>query len=574
MRKQFINGYALLIGVNDNINPTWALPDVEKDVKALHNVLINPERCAYPPEHVKVILRKDATRQNILEEIDRLKDKIDKDTSGNATAVVFYSGHGYTDEGQPPNYYLIPYDIKVDAYKSSALRAEDFAEAINSLKPKRLFVVLDCCRSGGMGVKSINGIKDVKGIPVYSQSAVSVHLFAPGAKTVSPKEGVKGLELLNQGSGRAVLSSSQGDQNSYLRKDGTMSIFTYHLIEAITGHAQPEEGAKEVLVSDVMSYVWRKVPASAKAEYNEMQEPDYQVSGNFPIALLLGGRGITKGLSAPDPLTSVERKIAISNNQINTGGGAYIRGNVKIEGGDFIGRDKIIRGDEIHGDKISGDKISVGNISGKDIAFGKGSKIIHKRVGKQIKQSGGKNIHGNQIQVAGNGQASINTGIGGENVRIDSVTIYQGTKPSIEKGETGEQHEHAIEEKLRLDVASPRRALVNEPFDVVIAVRQPDAPLLKVVDLDQVVSENGSIFRTQGSEIIKYRIEVIGAGFQITPKSYLLKLSPKTNSQPIAFQVIGKKTGKRSLFVTAYQQDGTLAVQTRINIKVNVAVLK
>jgi uncharacterized caspase-like protein len=269
MAKQFTNGYALLIGVNENINPTWALPDVEKDVTALKNVIIHPERCAYLPDNVKVILGKDSTRQNILEELKWLKKKINADTSKNATAVVFYSGHGHRDESKSPQYYLIPYDVDVDAFKSSALRAEDFADAINNLKPKRLFVVLDCCRSGGMGIK---------GITAYRQSAVPAHLFNSEAKAVSPRNGAKGLEVLTRGSGRAVLSSSQGEQYSYLRIDRTMSIFTYHLIEALTGHAQPKEGAKEVLVSDVMSYVWRKVPESAKAEYNEMQEPDYQVS--------------------------------------------------------------------------------------------------------------------------------------------------------------------------------------------------------------------------------------------------------------------------------------------------------
>jgi hypothetical protein len=85
-----------------------------------------------------------------------------------------------------------------------------------------------------------------------------------------------------------------------------MSIFTYHLIEALTGHAQPAEGATEVLVTDVMGYVHRKVPKSARSDWNAEQQPDYQLSGNFPIALLLGGKGLTKGAAAPDPLTHRE----------------------------------------------------------------------------------------------------------------------------------------------------------------------------------------------------------------------------------------------------------------------------
>jgi Caspase domain len=363
MAEQFLSGYALLIGVNENINPTWALPDVEKDVSALQKVLVHPERCAYLQDNVKVILDKDSTRQNILGGLTWLKKKINDDASGNATAVVFYSGHGDRDDSQDPQYYLIPYDVDIEAFKSSALRAEDFADAINALKPQRLFVVLDCCHSGGMGVK---------GVAAYRQSAIPVQIFIPEAKGVSPREGAKGLEVLTRGSGRAVLSSSQGEQVSYLRKDGKMSIFTYHLIEAMTGHAQPQEGATEVLVSDVMSFVWRKVPESAKAEYGAPQEPDYQVSGNFPIALLLGGKGITKGLSAPDPLAPLTSDRAGTGTIINTGGGAYVAGKVSV-GGDFVGRDKVVHGDEVRGDKIGGDKITVGGISGQGVAIGRGA---------------------------------------------------------------------------------------------------------------------------------------------------------------------------------------------------------
>jgi hypothetical protein len=52
-----------------------------------------------------------------------------------------------------------------------------------------------------------------------------------------------------------------------------------------------------------MSYVYRKVPQSAMAEWKAEQQPDYQLSGNFPVALLLGGKGLAKGMTAPDPLS-------------------------------------------------------------------------------------------------------------------------------------------------------------------------------------------------------------------------------------------------------------------------------
>jgi len=49
---------------------------------------------------------------------------------------------------------------------------------------------------------------------------------------------------------------------------------------------------------------------------------------------------------------------------------------VKTEGGDFIGRDKVVKGDEVHGDKVGGDKISVGDISGSSgVAIGRGAQV-------------------------------------------------------------------------------------------------------------------------------------------------------------------------------------------------------
>jgi hypothetical protein len=162
--------------------------------------------------------------------------------------------------------------------------------------------------------------------------------------------------------------------------------------------------------------------------------------------------------------------------------------------------------------------------------------------------------------------------IGTENVQIGSVTIYQGTNAETAPRATTGAHQRVIEEQLRLDVALPKTAMVNEAFLLVIAARQPDAPVLTAADLDQVVSAAGSVFRSEERETIQYRIEVVGAGFQVTPPSYLLQLRPGANLAPIAFQVISSRTGKRSLLVNAYQENGVLAAQTRLTIEVTVAI--
>jgi hypothetical protein len=324
MPKNFIKGYALLIGVDENAVPHWSLPDVIKDMVAFRAVLTHPERCGYLEKNVKALTGKEATRENILDGLVWLQDRIKAEKSSNVTVVVYYTGHGWRDaEEKPPDYFLIPYNVSEDQIRSRALRASDFASAIKGLDSQRLLVILDCCHSGGMGVKGASFLP-----AGYVPAAVPPQLLLGSEKSVSVADGAKGLSELATGAGRAVINSSQAHQLSYIRKDGKMSIFTYHLIEALTGHAQPKENATEVLVTDVMSHVYRNVSQSAKADWGEEQVPDYQLSGNFPVALLLGGKGLPKGKIAPDPLeqTSIPQRSQVVHSPQTT-----IAGNV--EGG-------------------------------------------------------------------------------------------------------------------------------------------------------------------------------------------------------------------------------------------------
>lgn len=159
------------------------------------------------------------------------------------------------------------------------------------------------------------------------------------------------------------------------------------------------------------------------------------------------------------------------------------------------------------------------------------------------------------------------TGISGDNLQIGSVTIINSTPPA-----DADPSAEMIEERIRLDVALPKTAVIDEPFDVVIAVLQPEAPPLSISDLDQVASAAGRVFREDEADVVRYRVEVTGAGFTVVPPTFLFKLRTGENSSPIAFQVTASKAGRRSLFVNAYQESGDLAAQTRLAIEVKVAV--
>ena len=466
MTQNFNHGYALVIGVDDNAVPWLSLPDITKDVNALTGVLQHPERCGYVEENVKIIQGKDATRNGILGGLTWLHEKVTADPE--ATAIIYYSGHGHEDDtASPADYYLLPYDTINDQFEMSGLRATDFSRAIERIQPKRLLVLLDCCHAQGIGVK---GIMKGAAAPAAPQSsvkstAVPVELFLGGAPAKGP--GIsKGVEELIDGSGRVVLNSSTGAESSYMRDDGAMSIFTYHLIEALTGHAQPKEGARKVLTSDVASHIYRTVADSAHTMWNREQTPQMQMTGIFPVAMLLGGKGVTKGTTPPDPLQPMPASIhiensgsgavahgdgavaagergvaiggAVSGSTIMTGDGNTVR-NVETGGGNYtekqnttfdqrgqsVGKQTNVAGDAtIQGDQTSDDSI--------DVTIGDGNSGI--TIGKDIQQTG-TSIGHQEVNTEGGDHVQRDKIVQGDEVRGDKVG---GDKVAGSKYEIGE----------------------------------------------------------------------------------------------------------------------------------------
>jgi uncharacterized caspase-like protein len=151
MPDVFANGYALVVGVADNAVSRFALPDVAKDIIALCDVLVDPDRCAYPADQVRKLTGADATRGAILHGLDWLAECTRGNRAAESTVVIYFSGHGWRDTStSPPTYYLIPYDVREDAVRSRALRVDDFAADVRALQARRVLVMLDCCHSGGM----------------------------------------------------------------------------------------------------------------------------------------------------------------------------------------------------------------------------------------------------------------------------------------------------------------------------------------------------------------------------------------------------------------------------------------
>jgi hypothetical protein len=333
MSDTFTHGYALLIGVGECAYQKWSLPVTVKDVQALQSILIDPNLCAYPnnDQHIRLLYDAAATRTAILDGLVWLKEQAAADPE--STVVIYYSGHGWLDQSTEP-YYLIPHDVEPFDIPCSALSAADFNDALRQIQSQRLLVIIDCCHAQGMAATK-TGEADLK--------------LPPGFVPAVPAKGL--LDELAKGEGRVVFTSCRGSQKSWIRKDGSMSIYTYHLIEALQGAANKPQDTT-VGVADIMKHLHKAVPESAFQEYEATQQP--WLSGetsNFPIALLRGGKGLpAEGWEAvKQQPSSNPQVIVLATGERSAATGGDVNGVITTGDRNVVGSGNVVgRGNKIY----------------------------------------------------------------------------------------------------------------------------------------------------------------------------------------------------------------------------------
>jgi hypothetical protein len=270
-QKTFSNGYALLIGVGAD------LPVTVKDATALRDVLVNPNRAAYPQEQVELLIEKAADRQCIIDAFDRLIERVNQNP--NATVIVYFSGHGVQVKSTN-EYFLVPYAYDTVRRADTAISGLEFTKKIEAIKSRKLVVLLDCCHAGG-----VPGLKDIDD-EVFTKSPVPPTL----------------LEALDTGTGQVVVASSLEDEKSYYNSQ--YSYFTECLLEGLQGKASvKKDGYARIL--DILIYLFDQVPVRSPGEQHPFVKKMLDFGENFPLCYYAGGSKFM-----PGELPSSEQDIA------------------------------------------------------------------------------------------------------------------------------------------------------------------------------------------------------------------------------------------------------------------------
>lgn len=290
MDKSLENAYALIIGISKYMdNRISELKYTHADAEEFSKLITDPERVGLKKENVRVLLDENATLSRIKESIvNWLIKKADE----KSTVFIFFAGHGGAEadllkrEKDNLAKYLLPYDTNRDSLFSTALSNRDFHDFLQMIRSKKLIIFLDACHSGGVA----SCARDVK-------------------ITEDP------YQKLAEGEGQVVISASKHDQLSYEDANLGHGVFTYHLIDALSGKADANKDGY-VTVSEVYNYLQEKVPASARDIANAEQEPVYN------------GENITKDffISINQVQIKKKEKESIQEEKIRKLGEFYFRG--------------------------------------------------------------------------------------------------------------------------------------------------------------------------------------------------------------------------------------------------------
>ena len=138
-RQGYSSSYALVIGIDKY--RLW--PHLEYAVKDAREVAALLENKGF---QTYVLTDENATRTNILRKLD----EIEKSAEVNSRVVIYFAGHGQTEDlpGGGERGYIVPVDAASYNWKGTMLAMSRLNQRIRQIKAKHIFLAFDACYSG------------------------------------------------------------------------------------------------------------------------------------------------------------------------------------------------------------------------------------------------------------------------------------------------------------------------------------------------------------------------------------------------------------------------------------------
>ncbi len=247
--------YLYAVGINKYRNKALNLNYASADAQGFVDLIRDHSEELF--DHVEIITRydEDATKENILGELEELSKKIRPQD----VLFFFYAGHGSMIDN---DFYFIPTEntklYSGEKLAKTGIYAGELQEKLKSIAALKQVMIIDACQSGG-----------------------GVELLAQRGATEE-----KALAQLSRSAGIHVLAAAGSEQFATEFKELGHGLFTYVLLEALSGKADgaPKDG--KVTIYELKSYLDDQVPEFSRKYKGKMQFPHTFSRGqDFPIVV-------------------------------------------------------------------------------------------------------------------------------------------------------------------------------------------------------------------------------------------------------------------------------------------------
>jgi WD40 repeat protein len=252
--------YIFSIGINNYKNTNYQLDYAVKDAKDFTHSINREAEALFDHVYVKELYNDKATKNSIIEQFKVLQSQIDAED----VLVFYYAGHGVMSQGINPDFYLVSYAL-TNLYGSQELLDKEGVSATEllvfskNIKAQKQLFILDACHSGG----AINTI----------------------ASRGGSRE--KAIAQLARNTGTFFLTASQDVQYANESGDLKHGLFTYALLEILSGKDTASSTDGKITINEIKTYVDERVPELSEKYHGSAQYPtSYSFGQDFPIVIL------------------------------------------------------------------------------------------------------------------------------------------------------------------------------------------------------------------------------------------------------------------------------------------------
>jgi tetratricopeptide (TPR) repeat protein len=213
------------------------LKNASDDAEAIYEFLRSTEGGAFPDDHIRLLKDEQATRDEVLKALAMLKQ-----AKPNDFFVIYIAAHGALLPHVDPTTrttvevpYFLLYDTDLNDPERTSIRMEYFRETVARIPPKKGLVLSDTCYSGGVQLAGRASDESVRTNQRYLDE----------------------MERIPAGVG--FISAARQTERSYEKDDFNHGVFTYCLLEGLSGNAD-ENGDEKVTFEEIVNHLDQTVP--------------------------------------------------------------------------------------------------------------------------------------------------------------------------------------------------------------------------------------------------------------------------------------------------------------------------